>query len=398
MSEKSPQVEDTIVDKKAIVDSLLEEFHRFISGIADQNSPADLYTYLNHAGAQLLDIYCKTGHKTLKTPSSNTGVTDPDLYLIHFSFPDRFKTIFLLFRDTMLQLSIARLRAMEDLVSEEKVLHHFTASRKLLLSETEKCLNYFRLERENMLEKPEVLKRKLESVKHFTNPWLTYQAQFETIASQLKEVDLNDNRLEQTIVQFRLIRDLVIQMRSDVLKINDIFSQKSENCLLELKNLEEKHDIDRVIKAFEELINLGIGIEIRSEQTMRDLEDLVNKLPELSIPIASSEGYLVLKKIDFRKMTEKWMDYEILPYLIDLWDSQEATFSHMMHVVTQIKASLLVAKKTQILTGFHAEIASLNSITQEQKHTISQSNDLVAHIESKLQKQFKVTEAYTKDD
>lgn len=398
MSEKKPTVKEPSVDKTEVVDSFLEEFHSFNSGVGAQNSPTQLYTYLCSDGAKLLDAYCKTGDKALEIVGLNSEVTDPDLYLLHFSFPDRFKTVFLLVRDIVLQLSIAKLRAFENLVSEAEVIAHFEESKLLLTTESEKCLNYFRLERETMQAKPEVLKRKLESVKHFSNPWKTYQAQFEMLSEQLKEIDLNDNRLEQTIVQFRQISELVIQMRGDVLKINDLFANKVEKCLEDLKGITDKDNLDQTIKSFDELINLGIGQEIRSESTMRNLEDSVDKLPSLSIPVNTQEGFLILKKVDFRKATQKWMDYEILPYLIDLWDGQEATFSHMMHVVTQIKSSLLVAKKTQNHIGFNAETASLDSIWQEQKNDISTSQELVAHIENELEKKFKVTEVFTQDE
>ena len=398
MSENNPTVKEASIVKSEFVDSFLEAFKRFNSGISAQTSPKEFYTYLCSDGAKLLDTYCQTGRKTLELVGINSEVTDPNLYLLHFSFPDRFKTVFLLVRDILLQLSIAKLRAMENLVFEADVISHFEESKSLFYTESEKCLSYFRLERETMQAKPEVLKRKLESVKHFSNPWKTYQEQFEILSGQLKEIDLNDNRLEQTIIQFRQISELVLQMRGDVLKINELFANKVEKCLGELSGITDKENLDQTIRSFDQLINLGIGQEIRSEGTMRNLEDSVNKLPSLSIPVNSQEGFLILKKVDFRKTTQKWMDYEILPYLIDLWDGQEATFSHMMHVVTQIKSSLLVAKKTQNHIGFNAETASLVSILKEQNNDISTSRELVAHIESELEKKFKVTEVFTQDE
>jgi energy-coupling factor transporter ATP-binding protein EcfA2 len=398
MSENKQPVQEEISVKNEAVTSLLEDFLDFIQGVAVASSPAELYSYLCQKGSKLVESTVLAGENALASADVNSEVTDPDLYLLHFSFPDRIKTVFLLVRDILLQLSIARLRSMEGLVSNSGVLDHFEKSKSLLCAESENCLSYFNLERKTMLEKPEVLKRKLESVKHFANPWKTYQTQFETINSQFKEIDLNDNRIEQTIIHFGHISDLVIQMRGDVLKVNELFAKKVEKCLEELGAITDKESLDQAIKSFDELINLGIGQEIRSESTMRTLEDEVNKLPTLTIPVDSQNGFLIQKKVDFRKSTQKWMDYEILPYLIDLWDGQEATFSQMMHAVTQIKSSLLVAKKTQNLVGFNAEVASLNSVSQEQIQNISNSHELVAHIEKELGKKFKTTESYTQDE
>jgi energy-coupling factor transporter ATP-binding protein EcfA2 len=398
MSENNQTVQEKFSVKGEAVTTLLEDFKEFNQGVADTSSPAELYAYLCQKGSKLVESTVLAGENALATADVNLEVTDPNLYLLHFSFPDRIKTVFLLVRDVLLQLSIARLRTMEGLVSKSGVLDHFEKSKSLLFAESENCLSYFNLERKTMLEKPEVLKRKLESVKHFANPWKTYQTQFETINSQFKEIDLNDNRIEQTIIHFRHISDLVIQMRGDVLKVNELFAKKVEKCLEELGAITNKESLDQAIKSFDELINLGIGQEIRSESTMRTLEDEVNKLPTLTIPVDSQNGFLIQKKVDFRKSTQKWMDYEILPYLIDLWDGQEAIFSQMMHAMTQIKSSLLVAKKTQNLVGFNAEVASLNSVSQEQIQNISNSHELVAHIEKELGKKFKTTESYTQDE
>jgi energy-coupling factor transporter ATP-binding protein EcfA2 len=398
MSQNKQTIQENISVKSEAVITLLEDFNDFIQGMAATGSPPELYSYLYQKGSKLVESTVLAGESALASANVNSEVTDPDLYLLHFSFPDRIKTVLLLVRDVVLQLSIAKLRSMEGLVSNSGVLDHFEKSKSLLFSESENCLNYFNLERKTIMEKPEVLKRKLDSVKHFTNPWKTYETQFKTINSHFKEIDLNDNRIEQTIVQFRHISDLVIQMRGSVLKVNELFANKVEKCLEELGVINDKESLDQAIKSFDELINLGIGQEIRSESTMRTLEDEVNKLPTLTIPINSQNGFLIQKKVDFRKSAQKWMDYEILPYLIDLWDGQEATFSQMMHAVTQIKSSLLVAKKTQNLVGFHAEMASLNSVSQEQKQNISNNHELVAHIETELGKKFKATESYTQDE
>ncbi|WP_339703928.1 hypothetical protein [Algoriphagus aquimarinus] len=398
MNENSPSTQEFEVNEGKLMDSVLEKFQEFNSGVAKQSSADELYSYLLEHGSSLLEAYSKAGDSCLDTSGKNAEVTDPDHYLVHFSYPDRFKSIILLVRDVLLQLSIANLRYLEKLVSEETVIDHFEKSKALLLIESEKSFNYFKVERKSLLEKPEVLKRKLDSVKHFSNPWKTYQLQFETILGQFKEIELNYTRLDQTITQYRLIREMILQMRTDVQKTNALLASKTDLCLNGLENISEVQQLNDIIKSFDDLITSGISQEIRPESTIRDLEDSVDKLPSLSVPVGAQEGYLILKKVDFKKSAEKWLDYEILPYLSDLWDGQEANFSHLLNVATQIKSSLLVAKKTQQLTSFHGEISSLNSINQEQKNTISQSEDAVAHIEKELALKFKVTEIFREDE
>ncbi|WP_339864014.1 hypothetical protein [uncultured Algoriphagus sp.] len=398
MNETITSQQEPEIDKSRLIDAVLEEFQKFTKGIADQVDSEELYTYLFKNGSSLLAHYCEAGEAWLDSVEDNVEITDPDHYLIHFSYPDRIKSSFLLVRDVLLQLSIARLRRSEGLVSEAKIQEHFEESQALLTTELEKYLHYFQLERKAILGKPEVLRRKLESVKHFANPWKTFHSQFQTISGQFDEINLNDTRLNQTIDQYSLIHELILQLRTDVLNKNSLFENKALSCLTELKTISEIEQLNSTLKSLEDLINLGVGMEIRSETTLRNLEDSVNKLTALSVPVDSEGGYLVVKKIDFRKTSEKWLDYEILPYLTDLWDLQEATFSPLLNIATQIKSSLLVAKKTQQTTSFDAEISSLNAITEQQKNAIKQSKDLIRHIEDVLSQSYKVTELYTSDE
>ncbi|MFC5624119.1 hypothetical protein [Algoriphagus winogradskyi] len=398
MNENITSQHEPEIDKSRLIDAVLEEFQKFTTGVADQVGSEELYTYLFKNGSSLLAHYCEAGEAWLDSVEDNVEITDPDHYLIHFSYPDRIKSSLLLVRDVLLQLSIARLRHSEGLVSEAKIQEHFEESQALLTTELEKYLHYFQLERKAILGKPEVLRRKLESVKHFANPWKTFHSQFQTISGQFDEINLNDTRLKQTIDQYSLIHELILQMRTDVLNKNSLFEQKALSSLEDLTKISEIEQLNSTLKSFEDLINLGVGMEIRSESTLRNLEDSVNKLTSLSVPVDSEGGYLVVKKIDFRKTSEKWLDYEILPYLTDLWDLQEATFSPLLNIATQIKSSLLVAKKTQQIASFDAEISSLNSITEQQKNAIKQSKDLIKHIEDVLSQSYKVTELYTSEE
>src|SRR5690606_12722078 len=271
MSEKNPFTQEFDITQSNLMDSVLEEFQEFNTGIASQSSASELYSYLLEHGSSLLTTYCKAGETYLVIAGNKTDVTEPDHYLVHFSYPDRFKSIILLVRDVLLQLSIAKLRSIENLVSEETVTDHFEKSKSLLLTETEKSLNYFKVERKSLLEKPEVLKRKLESVKHFSNPWKTYHAQFETILSQYKEIELNKTRLEETIAKYRSIREMIFQMRTDVQKVNALLATKVDLCINGLEDITDTHQLTDIIKLFDDLITSGISQEIRPESTIRNL-------------------------------------------------------------------------------------------------------------------------------
>ncbi|MEP2298375.1 hypothetical protein, partial [Algoriphagus sp.] len=398
MNENNLSIPEPIEAESAVLDSYLSEFKRFNKDVSEQNSAETLYSYLFTQGKSLLKSFIKAGESFLETSDKPLDITGADHYLVHFSYPDRFKSIALLLRDVLLQLSIAKLRAAEELVTESLLEEHFQKSQNLLTTELETALNYFVQERKALQEKPGILKRRLESVKHFANPWNTYKIQFDTLCSQFDEIDQSDERLNETIAEYGLIRNMILQLRIDIQNTNSLFATKGEECLKELKKTTDLDQVSVSIKAFEELTSLGVGLEVRSENTLRHLEDSVDKLPTLSVPISTVGGNMVVRKIDFRKSSEKWLDYEILPYLTDLWDLQEATYSQLLNVAAQIKSSLQVAKKTQQLVSCDAEIAALSAITAQQTNAIRQSTALIAYIEVELAKNFKVTEIYQQEE
>ncbi len=398
MAENDASSEIQIPRPTAWVDQILNNFQRFNSEISNQTIASDFYSYLLAQGPKLFSSYLKVGEEAFNGLEANATVTNPDIYLVHFSYPDRIKTLALLCRDVLLQLSIAKLRHSEKLITEEEFKSHFEDCRELVSTEFEQCLNYFQKEQETMLSKAEVLNRKLESVKHLVNPWMLYQEQLVTIIAQLKEIDLSDNTLGQTVASYLQIQDLMILMQSTVMKANELFAVKVTECLKKLEELDQKEGLDQVIASFEELVNLAIRQEIRSETSMRTLEEMINKLPLLTFPIASKAGYLIHRRVDFKKSVQKWMDYEILPYMIDLWDNEEATFSHLLNVASQVKNSLRAAKKIQNTSGFYGEIASLKSIVYEQRETIAKSKVMVSHIDKQVTSKFKVTEIYQTEE
>lgn len=380
------------------VNQLLVNFQNFNAQIRTQSTAEELYLFLLDQCPKLLLIYVKDGEEAFRDLDPNEIVSDPEIYLLHFSYPDRIKSLGLLCRDIMLQLSIAKLRKSEELITEKVFNAHFSDSLQLLVTEFEQSFSYFQQEREKMLSNREILQRKLESIKHLLNPWNLYRGQLLTLIEQFKEIDLSDNKLNQTIIHYFQIKELVIQMRGDVVSLNDLFSKKAKESLAELKNLEDKVGLDQIINGFGQLVNLAVGQDVRSETSMRTLEDIVNKLPVLTVPIAAKEGYLIYRKIDIRKSVQKWLDYEILPYLIDLWDNEEASYSHLTNVSSRVKNSLLIAQKTQNLTGFHGEIDSLSTIVSEQEETITKSKKMVQHIDEQLSTKFKVTEIYKEEE
>ncbi|TDQ16401.1 hypothetical protein DFQ04_2519 [Algoriphagus boseongensis] len=379
----------------SLVDRFLEDFGKFNKGLLLPNAPSSLQEYLQHEGPRLIDSFNLSSDLACSAEESESKEIQASRYLFHFSYPDRFKSILLLLRDCLLQLSIAELRHSEGFISDQTYAKHFSQTQELLGKETEKIAGFFSSEYQTMMGREDLFKQKLESVKHFANPSEIYITQFKSIQNQLSEITHCGSQLRTTSEEFKSISNLVLKMKDEVLEASEFFREKTRICLEELILLEKnEREIDQVISNFDSLLNAAKAQEINSDSKIRQLEDQINLLKEYSIPVDSKEGYLLTKKIDFRKSTQKWMDYKILPELIDLWDNLEALSSHRLNVANRIKNSLSFAKGSSNSNGIQGEISSWNEIFEKENQTSVQNQGPVELIEDLL-KGFKVSEVYT---
>ena len=382
--------------QKSLVDLFLEDFRDFNFGLSQIHESHELQGYLRTQGSQLIHSFLQADELSYFEENQSIPEHQSSSYLFHFSYPDRFKSILLLVRDSLLQLSIAEQRRLEEFISVAQEEHHREQVLSLLVQECREMEGFFSSEYESMTKREDLFKQKLDSIKHFSNPRDIYRNQFEAIQKQLDEIATCGLQLKKTQEDFTKIRKLVLKMKDEVVLTNRFYQEKTTQCLedLELLNQNQK-EVDQVIASFSALLSAGKAQEINSDSNIRQLEDEINRLKEISFPVGSQNGYLLTKKIDFRKTTQKWMDYRILPEMIDLWDHQEAVSSQLLNVANRIKNSLSFAKGVSTPPSVEGEIKSWKEIIDKEKLTADQNEHPVHLIEELLEKEFKVSEVYT---
>lgn len=391
---ESPNV--PIESQESLVDLFLNDFRDFNHGLSQITESDELQIYLHHQGLQLIHSFLKEEEQSFTELNEKLPDHLAASYLFHFSYPDRFKSILFLIRDSLLQLSIAELRHLEDFISEEEETSHREEVRLLLVQECQKMEGFFSSEYESMNSREDLFKQKLDSIKHFSNPREIYRTQLEAIQKQLDQIADCGRQLKKTQEDYTKIRKLVLKMKDEVVMTNRFYQEKTNQCLEDLMLLDQNQkEVDQVIASFSALLSSGKAQEINSDSNIRQLEDQINLLKELSIPVQTQEGYLIIKKVDFRKSTQKWMDYRILPEMIDLWDHQEAVSSQLLNVANRIKNSLSFAKGASSPPNVQGEIQSWKEIIEKEKLTANQNEHPVHLIEELLEKEFKVSEVYT---
>ena len=381
--------------QKSIVNSFLEDFRDFNLGLCQIHDSHELQGYLQAQGSQLIHSFLKADEYSFEEFDQNSPEHLIANYLFHFSYPDRLKSILILLRNSLLQLSIAELRHLEGFITEEEKTNHLEEVLDLLIQEFQKMEGFFSSEYESMNNREDMFKQKLDSIKHFSNPREIYRSQFGVLQKQLDEIAICGLQLKKTQEDFTKIRKLVLKMKDEVVLTNRFYQEKTNQCLEDLELLHQNQkEIDQVIASFSALLSAGKAQEINSDSNIRQLEDQINLLGEFNIPVESQEGYLLTRKIDFRKSTQKWMDYRILPEMIDLWDHQEAVSSQLLNVANRIKNSLSFAKGANSSPHVEGEILSWKEIIEQEKLTANQNEHPVYLIEELLEKEFKVSEIY----
>lgn len=372
-----------------------QALHAYLEGASACKDGEELFVYIQTNFPTVTGEYIEQAELVFMNDANEGNDLNLQAYVLHFAYPDKFKTFCFLNISLALQLAIARQRQLDERITKEEWNSHYEECSQLLQSEGYDLLESFKKEVEYSLTKDEIVKRKLESVKHFSNPWKVYKDQIEQILEQLKQIEAANLHMLHSIKVYQSIGDFVQQIHREVIATNSNFLKQSEECLSLLNNSESPEKFDTILNIIGDMLENGVNKESKTATQTRYLEDIIDKLKTIDLPIEYNEGKLILKNIPYTKLTQKWLDYNTIPYLIDLWDNQEANFSHILQVYSHLKNSVTLAKKAPNPARLAAEINSLEQLIIKQKTFQTESELIVQSIEKSIGPEFKATDVYT---
>lgn len=399
MNSSNPQPpEEIILENQEQLESLYHSIRSYLDGGEKSVDGKEMFEYIQSNFPIVIEDYIAKGNWCFEHEAEKGNVQNVYVYLLHFNFPEKFKSFCFLNRSLALELAIAKHRQLDNKISVEEWTKHFEKCKKLLLQEGEAMLEAFQKEAEYVQSKKEALDRKLESIKHFSNPWQVYHEQLDEISEQLSQIETANLNMLHSIEVFQIISDFVLQIHQDVSSANNSFVRKTQEILSLLNNAESPEKLDAILTIINDLLENGASKESRTAIQTRYLEDIISRLKTFDLPVQALEGFLTFKSIPFLKLTQKWLDYNTIPYLIDLWDNQEANFSHILQVYSHLKSSVSLAKKAPNPARLSAEINSLEQLLAKQKNYQEESKSIVNSIENSISLEFKATDAYTKTE
>ncbi len=380
-----PQTKDGLVEFQ----TLLEDLRNRLS--SDQK---DWITSLPDEAKLLIDKYfleadphCPKDEKEEETPSLEG-------YLWDYFLPEKMKNLLILIRDIQVEHQIGSSHLADKRISKENLDNHADASLKILIEALETVGSEMAGEIQVLKTKEGALDRKFEDVIHLKNPWQVYRSQFENLVAQMSQLAGTNRLLGETMMTFSLIRSNLERMGYDVRKQNLVFLHKAQESRNLFNGLETNGEIDQVLNWLEGVLDELVSFEGKQEHQVRVLEGWLESLKSFEVPVRVDNGLLITKSIDFKKTTTKWLDYFILPDIIELWEDQETLISRIKHVISQVRGSLSIAQSTEGKPNFNADRQVIDQMLIAIRDNTARSNSLLLHIEEIIKKDFFVSALY----
>lgn len=347
--------------------------------------------------SELANFYISTSDLNFQRISSATK-DSKEGYLLHYALAKPFKDLMLLHRDVFLQLQIASHKAEENVVEKESIGSHFIESKSIL----HQALNAFQkvIEQEyRTISRFEKAGKDISNkTKHHLNPWPVYKVQFENILEQVQLIDTAGLTFQKVIDIFNSIKSHTISSYESSLEEAKNSEETIETVSISLEKMNDNEDISLVITEIDLAVK-KIETSGRKLEGFTDLvENKVKSLATLNFPTATNEGLLLIKKIDFNRSVKKWLDYELLPYLIDLWENQNNLASYYKHSLLNLKSSLKLIKNNKSLAPVNSQIATLKEIQKTIGLNIRKQQQIISEIENKLNNHLLATNIYSSEE
>ena len=347
--------------------------------------------------ADLCTFYIEAANIEFKKDPAQLTDFKPS-YLFHYALAKPFKDLMLLNRDVLLQLQIASHKKKEQLVLQDAVHAHFKESQAIL----QKALREFRIAIEQEYRTITRIEKSGKSIskkiKHHHNPWEVYKQQFLNILEQIQLINTSGLTFLQVIEIFFAIKEHTKLSYTANLEEAKNSEQNIEQILISLNKVVIHEDVAPIIFEIDTAIKKIETSGRKLEEYSEFIEKKVKSLSILYFPTDTNQGMLLIKKIDFNRSVKKWLDYELLPFLIDLWDNQNNLASYYKHSLLNLKSSLQLIKtnKTKMLVS--SQISTLKEIERTIFLNIQKQEHLIQQIQQKLSTQFLASNIYGIDE
>ncbi|GGX30239.1 hypothetical protein [Aquimarina muelleri] len=346
----------------------------------------------------LTNQYITIGDQEITKLNEEKTINIYEIELLHYIFPELFKDIVIIHRDVFLQLQIAQYKKSEEIISNETLYTHFQKSKNVLEQAINSLLvSINEFQNSGPKTKKNITKTTLK-IKHQKNPWYIYKEQFSTGLKQLIEIKNSNIDFDKVIEVFKTIKNITTHICVDNKKEIEVSNEILQQTIERIKNIQSINQINEINSWIEKIISKKDISNLQQETYTKTIETEIKNLKEINLPVATNEGLLQKRKIDFNKSVKKWLDYESLPFLIEIWDTKTTMVSFLNHSLLNLKSSLVLAKNNDTLEAIPSQLQTLNEIQSTLSKNSVEQKASIAYIQNKINTEFFATKVYSKEE
>ncbi|WP_116106569.1 hypothetical protein [Lewinella sp. IMCC34191] len=271
---------------------------------------------------ELADAIVERGEACPSDESAD--LSDLECRLLHFEWAEQAKHFLMLFRDVQLQLQIAELLVRERKTDKASVRTLYERSRGTLREALGEWEGDHQARLEALQRNERTRKKQLSAWKLQHNPWPLYRHQIKELAKQSASLADEYDALRQESDHLAKVRELLEEAIAGSRSTLDRARQRAED-IIEYIN-QEKADLERpgsIAAKLEDFAEQDLAPPRLDRYTNAVTAGIARLSEEQRVTVASDQGILRYKEINFRRSTDQWISAQVMPLVYEIWELSE---------------------------------------------------------------------------
>ncbi|MFI8606335.1 hypothetical protein ACIGCP_17850 [Cellulophaga baltica] len=373
---------------KSVLKPLSDKFEAYKNSVLNCTAIEALTNLMSFNFSKLCHQYISYAH----TEEPDTLIYSNDTYLLQYVLSKPLKDLIILHRDVLVQVHIGKHKNLEQQASDGALQHLLDASKEQLSQAISYFVSKIEKEEKKLLKFLASSKKLEDKTRHHLSPWDVYAEQYTTLLGQFSHIISTGIKTQETITAFYEINKHTNSVIDQIIKESEVLLDISNAAV---SKIEAKEDSKELLSWIESSLTLIAATNLNSKEEFSSrVETKINNLEAYTIPTGTHQGYLLEKKINFNKSVKKWMDYNLLPLLMDLWDGNSNLNNFIKISLLNLKSSLKLGKENDNLIVFDIQLQSYRKIKKSLLENIENQKTIVSQLRDMLAREFLVSNCY----
>jgi hypothetical protein len=212
------------------------------------------------------------------------------------------------------------------------------------------------------------------------------------------EINRSCDTVMEVIKAFRSLRDYINSLTKRVQDNLESSKWVIEQGVTKLKSIKDIKDLNQGILWIDKILEDRHSTGNHQMDFVGQVENKTRSLDNLDIPISTHDGMLLKRKVELNKVTNKWLEYELLPLLLDLWDNEKSLESYLDHNLINLKSGLMVANNNQSIDSIKTQIIFLQNVDATVEESVGKQEEAIKKIEELVSGSLIATNIYLEEE